>query len=317
MVTSIQLAHIVLSVTHQSLVTGFMILGLFSRHRQRFIRLGLVVFFGMIFNAWLKSLWQIKLPASVSVTTWAFPSGHTHFATLFWGYLACYYHRTHGYVICSLLLMAVGWALVVCGYHDWPAVWAAWVVAIIELGFYAWLDRQHKFAYWNITSYVLTSIAAVMIWDLPTMFLHMNQWLYTILGVSLCFAWIMQDAFKINLNRIQYGITVIVSMTSFFYFRHVPITHILNIVGHDFLTKLIFSVSIATVYPLLVNAKIKWSSRAYVIPILIILTLSLSPSNIFNILCQVIIALLLSIFAFMACAQMTHRIWLKFEPKTI
>ncbi|MFI4938503.1 MAG: phosphatase PAP2 family protein [Candidatus Berkiellales bacterium] len=75
----------------------------------------LLVFFTMIYNFYLKSLWQMPLPPPME--GWAFPSGHMHCAMVFWGTLACAYRKVWLTAILFFILCLVGYGLIYHGYH--------------------------------------------------------------------------------------------------------------------------------------------------------------------------------------------------------
>ena len=56
-------------------------------------RAGVVIFFSVFFNAWLKNLFEIPRPpiehlVMAEVGDWSFPSGHAQYSTVMWGWLA-------------------------------------------------------------------------------------------------------------------------------------------------------------------------------------------------------------------------------------
>jgi len=74
-----------------------------------------ILTFTMIYNTFLKSIWQHPLPAPLE--GWAFPSGHMHCAVVFWGWLAVEYFKTWFTVMVIFILCLIGYALVYSGYH--------------------------------------------------------------------------------------------------------------------------------------------------------------------------------------------------------
>jgi hypothetical protein len=75
----------------------------------------LLVLFTMVYNTYLKSIWQVPLPAPLE--GWAFPSGHMHSALVFWGWIAIEYRKTWLSAIVILMMMSLGFGLIHAGHH--------------------------------------------------------------------------------------------------------------------------------------------------------------------------------------------------------
>lgn len=75
-----------------------------------------ILLFSLIFNSFLKSLWQIPLPSHVG-HGFAFPSGHMQSATVLWGWLAFEFRNKifTGFVL--IVLFGIAFELVHFGYH--------------------------------------------------------------------------------------------------------------------------------------------------------------------------------------------------------
>lgn len=96
-------------------ITWFMIglIGFFLIDRNAFGKALLLVFFTMIYNTYLKYLWQEPLP--LPMHGWAFPSGHMHSAFVFWGWLAIEARRFWVSIATAVLLIFIGYAMI----HEW------------------------------------------------------------------------------------------------------------------------------------------------------------------------------------------------------
>lgn len=97
-------------------------------------------------------------------------------------------NRPWVYLVTNIAIFIIGAALIRCGYHEWPAVAAAYVIAGIELGLYEWIDRRHHAFYWQALSLTLPMAALTLLYLLPSHFLHVNTfWIYPTLGLLLGF----------------------------------------------------------------------------------------------------------------------------------
>jgi hypothetical protein len=128
--------------------------------------------FATLFNSFLKSIWQIPLPETANSTGWAFPSGHMHFACVFWLILAFTLGRKHFSFIIPML-MGLGYALVAKGYHYPIDIFPSAILGAIE-AYYAhkFLSRTPCFSY----------ALPVMAFGTITFFLNPQN--FTLLSVS-------------------------------------------------------------------------------------------------------------------------------------
>lgn len=82
-------------------------------------------------NTILKAI--IAVPLMPPMVGFAIPSGHTHAALAFWGYLAYQYRATKTGKIMVLLLLLFFWSLVHRHYHSWLDVGVAIACFVVEL----------------------------------------------------------------------------------------------------------------------------------------------------------------------------------------
>lgn len=100
----------------QPLVLASVVLvGFLSRNEAIFGRTLFILLFTMVYNVYLKSIWQIPLPPPLE--GWAFPSGHMHSAVVFWGALAIAYRRFWFGALVLFTLCLTGYGLIYHGYH--------------------------------------------------------------------------------------------------------------------------------------------------------------------------------------------------------
>lgn len=79
----------------------------------------LLVLFTMIFNAFLKSLFQVPLDPALGISGFAFPSGHMQSSVVLYGWLALVYRNPNLRGILLFILMGMGIGLIQKGYHDY------------------------------------------------------------------------------------------------------------------------------------------------------------------------------------------------------
>jgi|TARA_Y200000002_G_scaffold132646_1_gene109383 hypothetical protein len=76
-----------------------------------------VALFIMVFNSFLKGIWQVPLPDTLNSSGWAFPSGHMHFATGFWIFLALSSRKSYALSIVFFMLASLAFSLHASGFH--------------------------------------------------------------------------------------------------------------------------------------------------------------------------------------------------------
>ncbi|MGE3319589.1 MAG: phosphatase PAP2 family protein [Candidatus Berkiella sp.] len=97
------------------ILASIVLVGFLNRNEALFGRTLFILLFTMVYNVYLKSIWQIPLPAPLE--GWAFPSGHMHSTMAFWGALALEYKRFWFRILVLMILAMSGFALVYSGYH--------------------------------------------------------------------------------------------------------------------------------------------------------------------------------------------------------
>ncbi|MBS0287635.1 MAG: hypothetical protein JSR17_10085 [Proteobacteria bacterium] len=128
-----------LACSHTPILAGILVLGLLSKHREKFARAAFLTLFTIIYNLYLKSLWQMPLPPPLE--GWAFPSGHMHSAVVFWGWLAIEFNKVWFYEIVFFILTFVGYGLVQQGYHYPVDVLASVGFGSVSILLYAIINR--------------------------------------------------------------------------------------------------------------------------------------------------------------------------------
>lgn len=112
--------------------------------------------FVMIFNSFLKGIWQMPLPDTIASHSWAFPSGHMHFAAAFWISIA-YTSQKRWPIYCVIMfLFGLGFALLHQGYHHFVDLPAAAILGAIEAILFSYIFTSAR-------SSILPSISLIPI----------------------------------------------------------------------------------------------------------------------------------------------------------
>lgn len=171
------------------------LIGLLTPKAQTFKHIIVLLMFTMIYNLWLKSLWQVPLPETVGHPGWAFPSGHMHASTIFWGMLAIHINKTWLRALVPLILGLHGFALVNAGFHYVPDVFASVAFGCVSLLIYHYALRLDAFAKNPALLGIMLSFSGlVLIWLIPAQAHYPYIWraIGVLTSFSLIWAYLIQ-----------------------------------------------------------------------------------------------------------------------------
>src|SRR5262245_61871329 len=94
--------------THIYAVLAAMVIGYLLIDRKVFGQVIIIVAFTLVFNRYLKSVFQVPLPPSLGKSGWAFPSGHMQLAFAMWGWIAWNYRYKWLWILLGIFLTGVG-----------------------------------------------------------------------------------------------------------------------------------------------------------------------------------------------------------------
>lgn len=96
-------------------LASVILIGFLNFNQNIFGRTLFILLFTMVYNVYLKSVWQIPLPPPLE--GFAFPSGHMHSAVVFWVALAIEFRRFWFSALVVFMLCLTGYGLIYQGYH--------------------------------------------------------------------------------------------------------------------------------------------------------------------------------------------------------
>jgi undecaprenyl-diphosphatase len=133
-------AKVVLTVTSLAFILLVIILLLVFHERTDILTACAFLLWSLLFNTFLKQLFKKPLFPHLG-PGYAFPSGHMHLSSAFYGYIAFIIDNVFVRAGIVILLVFVGWGLVYRRFHDFIDIFGAAVVAIVELfGFRIWRE---------------------------------------------------------------------------------------------------------------------------------------------------------------------------------
>jgi hypothetical protein len=93
------------------------ILGFICVDRKVFVRCMYLLMLTMIYNTILKNIFQMPLPETCPTSGFGFPSGHFHFAAIFYIWVMVHYKNTYVRWACLALMAIYGTAVIQAGCH--------------------------------------------------------------------------------------------------------------------------------------------------------------------------------------------------------
>lgn len=106
---------------------------LFSATRRAFLRAGMIALFGMMFNVYLKSIWQLPLPPELNSDSWAFPSGHFQATIVFYGWLLREFSNVRMLIIFCAIAFIEAICLMYFGFHNSVDIVGAFIAGLITI----------------------------------------------------------------------------------------------------------------------------------------------------------------------------------------
>lgn len=202
-------------------LASIVLVGFLNRNEAMFGRTLLILLFTMIYNVYLKSIWQIPLPPPLE--GWAFPSGHMHSAVVFWGALALEYKRFWFKALVFMILCMSGYGLVYSGYHYPIDILGAVAFGSLTLILYQILKKQAFFTekpYRLGALLIPLSIVCILLTPPEVRKLHLWQAFGALIGFTLGWALLTKQTRPFSLNakqRLQVLSIALFGALSYFY----------------------------------------------------------------------------------------------------
>ena len=118
-------------------------IALFVFHRRyNYSHLIFLLLFSMIYKTVLKDIFKWPAPLTSPTTNFGFPSGHINFAVIYYGWFMMTYHTKLLNILCPLVIITTGWAMVYTGYHYLSDVLLTPFFAIFVLCLYKFILKK-------------------------------------------------------------------------------------------------------------------------------------------------------------------------------
>lgn len=159
------ITKIILMSCNEVALVPLIIGGFLGADRKIFGHATILLMSIMILNSFLKSIFQIPLPAHLNIETYAFPSGHMSTAITFYGWLVLNTKNNFIRFILVALIAGVGFSLIHKGFHNFYDIAGSIFFSAILLGIYTWLARKKEVS--NnppLLGYLIIVFSAGIIW---------------------------------------------------------------------------------------------------------------------------------------------------------
>ena len=176
------------------------IIGFLALNKKTYGHAIFLLLFTMIFNTFLKSIFQIPLAEHLNKTGYAFPSGHMQSAIVFYGWL-CFAHK-NALVrsITLIIIVGVGCALIQQKYHNLYDVLGAVLFGILTLFIYAMvlqikLFRNKPF----LLGYILIAFSVGLLFSMDSLPNHTFMAFMVLTGFTLSWT-VFPDSTEMTLS---------------------------------------------------------------------------------------------------------------------
>ncbi len=131
---------IVLFLVSPEFIILFLVLGIYFGERRVVLNTLIIALFGMVFNAYLKSVFQVPLNPEIGKIGWAYPSGHAMFDVVFWGALFIQTRKPWVLVLGLAISISGFFGMVYKRYHNWPEILGGVCSGgLVLTAFYCWI----------------------------------------------------------------------------------------------------------------------------------------------------------------------------------
>ena len=176
------------------------IIGFLALNKKTYGHAIFLLLFTMIFNAFLKSIFQIPLAEHLNKTGYAFPSGHMQSAIVFYGWLWFAHKNTLVRSIVSIILLGISCALIQQKYHNLYDVLGAVLFGLLTLFVYA-LVLQIKL-FMNkpfLLGYILIALSIGLLLSMDSLLKHTLMAFMVLTGFTLSWT-IFSDSIEVTLS---------------------------------------------------------------------------------------------------------------------
>jgi xanthosine utilization system XapX-like protein len=140
-------------------VCCFAIIGFIFVDSKKFVYCIYLMMTTMIYNTILKNIFQLPLPETCPSDNFGFPSGHSHFASVFYIWCIIHYRNSLIRAACSIAIILQWYALVYLGFHYFVDTWAATLFGVGSVVLYKFFviksGHFHKISLFTIILSIL------------------------------------------------------------------------------------------------------------------------------------------------------------------
>lgn len=152
------LTRIALAFSNEIFLVPIVVFGFLSGNKRIFGNGLIILLFSMIFNSFLKGLFQVPLHPAIGAG-YAFPSGHMQASFVFYGWIFLHFKSILLRRVIPFIIVAIGYSLIYQGYHTFADVIAAIGFGVITLAIYYPLTTKPLFIR---APFILGAVLAVL-----------------------------------------------------------------------------------------------------------------------------------------------------------
>jgi undecaprenyl-diphosphatase len=213
------IAHFFLKFAYITFILPVVLVGVIFHRRDLYAKAVCFVFVAMVFNSLLKQLFKVPLFPHLG-PGYAFPSGHMHAATVFYGYILYEIDNKFIRTVLLFLMCSFGFSLIHCHFHDLIDVMGAVAFAFAEIVLYHFILLN-----FGERATAITAIATVVFSMAGLLLIYKLEWhvwlaFYAIIGTIFSLG-IFKNGTNYNLIEkfFSLGIAVILIAMVYFIFK--------------------------------------------------------------------------------------------------
>lgn len=210
-------ARIFLMFVKEEIIIPIIIFGMIFHKREPYANAICFFCIIMIFNTFLKNLFKIPLFPHLG-NGYAFPSGHMHASTIFYGYILYKIPDWKIKFFLAFLICGIGFSLVYCNYHNWFDVCGAFGFAVVEIAIYRYLEKNTSTRFITIFALAFSILIMRALFLMQKLESHVWLGFYVLVGMIIGMWFLGEYKLRSIPQKIAALIFALLSVFAIYYF---------------------------------------------------------------------------------------------------
>jgi undecaprenyl-diphosphatase len=243
------IAGICLRFGHITFILPFVLLGMIFHDRNLYAKATCFLFLVMIFNTLLKYWFKVPLFPHLG-PGYAFPSGHMHAASVFFGYIVYKINSKIMKIALIFVICSLGFSLIHCRFHNMFDVLGALAFAVAEIFIYHLIRRNFGEKCAAVVALAAALLSMACLQQIHRLEFHVVMAFYGLVGTIFSISFIEESKLRNYSQKfLALGMSVLLITAVYFVFKMVAFKQL-------FLSETKFAL-----LPLIIMMSINLSSR--------------------------------------------------------